>query len=131
MKAIIVLFFLLGFSLFVLGQGNRCKQKLELTNVSKDVDDFLKIDFQISSSEAFEIKVLRFSSSGEEVVKSIRGFGNDGFKVERLDPSFVHNVVVVFKDEQKFLCKTKVLHDVLTERNWLDKWWTSFLSCFL
>jgi len=114
-KALIVCL-LCGFCFSGFGQ-NKCTHKVDLLAVKAAPNATMRVELKVEGTGRFEGQLLSISPSGENVAKTFSGMGAERVTLDELNQNLQYKVVVAFPEEQKFLCKTKVVPDISLQRD--------------
>lgn len=88
----------------------QCSQKIDLHKTRKsDVATHGEFNLQIKST-GFTADLIQIDGIKESVVKNFKGSGGTEINVlTGLSKNYAYKVVVEFRNEEKFLCKRKVV----------------------
>lgn len=107
-----VLLVLFSSSFFCFGQ-KKCTNSVEVVHTKMVGQSKAKVELKITGTGSFTGKVFNNSATGSVEVASFAGNNSQKIVIPDLEKSNRYNVVVEFHAESYFLCKTKVLPDIL------------------
>jgi hypothetical protein len=89
--------------------------KLESVNHSTEGKNNGSISFKVQSQNSYECILSIISGAGIEDVQKFNDLGSKELKFENLVPGKFYQVMVIFNNENDFLCQRRVLTDIIIE----------------
>ena len=95
----------------------QCEVGLKLSSVTPASDQQKngKIAFNVTATGSYECIISIVSGSGITEVEKKNSSGNQLITFENLEPWKYYQVLVIFNEEDEFLCKKRVLSDIIIE----------------
>ena len=90
------------------GSYAQCAQKIELIRTSEATPE-THGEFTLKIKGDYAGQLIMKDGVAEKAVKSFNGTGTSSIKLTKLSTDHLYQVVVEFKNEEKFLCKRKVV----------------------
>lgn len=76
-----------------------------------------QIKIKVDSKGAYDLKLIEYDSRGEKSVESQSALGAASFHFKNLRGDYFYKVEVIFSNEEKFLCKSRVIDNIfLTDK---------------
>ena len=94
---------------------SQCQSNVSLTgktNCSPGQENG-QIEIKVNSKGSYEIKLVEYDSRAEKNIEVKSGSGSQSFTFNKLKGDFLYKVLVVFRDEEKFLCKSRVVPNIV------------------
>jgi hypothetical protein len=94
--------------MFFTGAYAQCSQKIELIRV-KDADTEIHGEFNLKIKGHYNGQLILTDGIVQKEVKNFTGTGTSTISLTKLSKDYSYKVVLEFRDEEKFLCKRKVV----------------------
>lgn len=94
-------------TLFTAGYA-QCSQKITLVRV-KDADAKTHGEFNLKVKGDYSGQLVLTDGEGQREVKSFSGTGTSSVSLTKLSNDYSYKVILEFRNEEKFLCKRKVV----------------------
>jgi hypothetical protein len=102
--------------IFFTGAYAQCSQKIELTR-TKDANAETYGEFNLKIKGDYSGQLILIDGTVQKEVKSFSGTGISTISLTKLLKDYSYKVVLEFRNEEKFLCKTKVVLIPVTDAN--------------
>lgn len=117
-------FFIAGFLFFSAWSASvdalaQCSNTVELLRVSPGSSSNTGvIEIRVKTTKPYQAKLIRLHDATETVITTKQGNGSGTVTFNNLPSEALYKVSIEFNDEEKFLCRTRALSDiVLTSRS--------------
>lgn len=112
-----ITFFLLfiGFNLCNGDLFGQCPGKIDISKKSPGVDGQNNgfIELAITASNTYSIKLMQLDGGSEKVVSRRQRVRERTITFNNLSPDLIYKVIIDFDGEEKFVCQTKVITDIV------------------
>jgi hypothetical protein len=112
-----ILLLIIAFSFVPKNGFGQCDVSVKLESIkhsAKNKKDG-KISFQVKAKGAYECLLNMVSGERIITINKMNGSGEMVLDFENLEPQKYYEVLVIFTDESEFLCKKRVLSDIIIE----------------